>query len=54
MGTSLCGTRLRLTISSDHDCIDGAPAARFTLRLKELIESSSGLFGSAEEKGAGS
>jgi hypothetical protein len=30
---------LSLTISFDHDVIDGAPAARFTQRLKELIES---------------
>ena len=29
---------LCLTISFDHDIIDGAPAARFTRRLKELIE----------------
>jgi hypothetical protein len=34
---------LSLTISFDHDIIDGAPAARFTRRLKELIESSYGL-----------
>ncbi|HEY1387863.1 MAG TPA: 2-oxo acid dehydrogenase subunit E2 [Ktedonobacterales bacterium] len=34
---------LSLTISVDHDLIDGAPAARFTQRLKELIESGSGL-----------
>ena len=32
-----------LTISVDHDVVDGAPAARFTRRLKELIESSYGL-----------
>jgi pyruvate/2-oxoglutarate dehydrogenase complex dihydrolipoamide acyltransferase (E2) component len=29
---------LSLTISFDHEVIDGAPAARFTERLKELIE----------------
>jgi len=29
---------LSVTISFDHDVIDGAPAARFTQRLKELIE----------------
>lgn len=29
---------LSLTISLDHDVIDGAPAARFANRLKELIE----------------
>jgi pyruvate/2-oxoglutarate dehydrogenase complex dihydrolipoamide acyltransferase (E2) component len=34
---------LCVTISFDHDVIDGAPAARFTQRLKELIESSYGL-----------
>jgi pyruvate/2-oxoglutarate dehydrogenase complex dihydrolipoamide acyltransferase (E2) component len=41
---------LSLTISFDHDIIDGAPAARFTERLKELIESGYGLFDSTEEK----
>ncbi len=40
---------LSLTISFDHDIIDGAPAARFTERLKELIESSYGLFDSTVE-----
>ena len=34
---------LCLTLSFDHDIIDGAPAARFTQRLKELIESGYGL-----------
>jgi pyruvate/2-oxoglutarate dehydrogenase complex dihydrolipoamide acyltransferase (E2) component len=34
---------LSLTISFNHDIIDGAPAARFTQRLKELIESGYGL-----------
>jgi pyruvate/2-oxoglutarate dehydrogenase complex dihydrolipoamide acyltransferase (E2) component len=34
---------LSLTLSFDHDLIDGAPAARFTQRLKELIESGYGL-----------
>ncbi len=34
---------LSLTISFDHDIIDGAPAARFIKRLKELIESGYGL-----------
>ena len=39
------GTRdyLSLTVSFDHRMIDGAPAARFTERLKELIESGYGL-----------
>ena len=34
---------LSLTISFDHDIIDGAPAARFTERLKDLVESGYGL-----------
>jgi len=34
---------LCMTISVDHDIIDSAPAARFTQRLKELIESGYGL-----------
>ena len=34
---------LSMTISVDHDIIDGAPATRFGLRLKELIESGFGL-----------
>ena len=34
---------LSLTLSLDHDIIDGAPAARFTQRLKELIEGGFGL-----------
>jgi pyruvate/2-oxoglutarate dehydrogenase complex dihydrolipoamide acyltransferase (E2) component len=41
---------LSLTISFDHDIIDGAPAARFTRRLKDLIESGYGLPDSTEEK----
>ena len=36
---------LSITISFDHDIVDGAPAARFTQRLKELIESGYGLSG---------
>jgi len=45
---------LSLTISFDHDSIDGAPAARFTQSLKELIESGYGLFDSTvESKQAG-
>ncbi len=32
-----------MTISMDHDIIDGAPATLFALRLKELIESGYGL-----------
>ena len=34
---------LCLTMSVDHDIIDGAPAARFVQRLKELIEGGYGL-----------
>lgn len=34
---------LSLTVSFDHDLVDGAPAARFTARLKELIETAYGL-----------
>jgi len=34
---------LSVTISFDHDVVDGAPAARFTQRLKELVESGHGL-----------
>jgi pyruvate/2-oxoglutarate dehydrogenase complex dihydrolipoamide acyltransferase (E2) component len=41
---------LSLTISFDHDIVDGAPAARFTARLKELIESGYGLGDSKVEK----
>jgi len=40
---------LSMTISFDHDIIDGAPAARFTERLKELIESGYGLDDSTEQ-----
>ncbi|MCC7362443.1 MAG: 2-oxo acid dehydrogenase subunit E2 [Anaerolineales bacterium] len=34
---------LCLTLLFDHDVVDGAPAARFTERLRELIESAYGL-----------
>jgi pyruvate/2-oxoglutarate dehydrogenase complex dihydrolipoamide acyltransferase (E2) component len=40
---------LSLTLSFDHETIDGAPAARFTQRLKELIESGYGLDDSTVE-----
>ena len=43
---------LYLTISVDHDLVDGAPAARFTQRLKDLIESAYGLEALAEESEA--
>jgi pyruvate/2-oxoglutarate dehydrogenase complex dihydrolipoamide acyltransferase (E2) component len=36
---------LSLTISLDHNVVDGAPATRFTERLKELIETGHGLDG---------
>jgi pyruvate/2-oxoglutarate dehydrogenase complex dihydrolipoamide acyltransferase (E2) component len=35
---------LCLTISFDHQIIDGAPAARFIQQFKELVESGNGLF----------
>ncbi|HEX4921951.1 MAG TPA: 2-oxo acid dehydrogenase subunit E2 [Candidatus Bathyarchaeia archaeon] len=38
---------LSMTISFDHSIVDGAPAARFTGRLKDLIESGYGLEDSA-------
>lgn len=34
---------LNLTVMFDHEIVDGAPAARFTRRLVELIESACGL-----------
>ncbi|HOY64164.1 MAG TPA: 2-oxo acid dehydrogenase subunit E2, partial [bacterium] len=34
---------LSVTITIDHDIVDGAPAARFVSRLRESIESASGL-----------
>jgi pyruvate/2-oxoglutarate dehydrogenase complex dihydrolipoamide acyltransferase (E2) component len=34
---------LDVTLSFDHDVIDGAPAARFTQRFRELIETGYGL-----------
>ena len=34
---------LDMTISVDHDIVDGAPGARFVRRLRELIESGFGL-----------
>jgi hypothetical protein len=40
---------LSLTISFDHTIIDGAPAAGFAQRLKELIESGYGLGDSTVE-----
>jgi len=34
---------LCVTVSFDHDIVDGAPAARFTQRFRELVESGYGL-----------
>jgi pyruvate/2-oxoglutarate dehydrogenase complex dihydrolipoamide acyltransferase (E2) component len=34
---------LSVTLSFDHDIVDGAPAARFTQRFKELVEGCYGL-----------
>lgn len=42
-GHSATGEYLSLTISVDHEIVDGAPAARFAQRLKQLIESGYGL-----------
>jgi pyruvate/2-oxoglutarate dehydrogenase complex dihydrolipoamide acyltransferase (E2) component len=39
---------LDLTITFDHDIVDGAPAARFSQKLKGLIESGYGLEGNEE------
>lgn len=36
---------MSVTISIDHDVIDGAPAARFTQHLKDLVENGHGLGG---------
>jgi pyruvate/2-oxoglutarate dehydrogenase complex dihydrolipoamide acyltransferase (E2) component len=41
---------LSLTISVDHEVVDGAPATRFTQRFKELIESGYGLAGGVDEQ----
>jgi pyruvate/2-oxoglutarate dehydrogenase complex dihydrolipoamide acyltransferase (E2) component len=40
---------LSLTMSFDHDVIDGAPAVRFGMRLKELIEGGAGIAASDPE-----
>jgi pyruvate/2-oxoglutarate dehydrogenase complex dihydrolipoamide acyltransferase (E2) component len=34
---------LDVTLSFDHDIVDGAPAARFASRLRNLVESAEGL-----------
>jgi pyruvate/2-oxoglutarate dehydrogenase complex dihydrolipoamide acyltransferase (E2) component len=38
---------LHVTLSFDHDLVDGAPAARFAARLGELVENADGLEGAA-------
>ncbi|HYD43562.1 MAG TPA: 2-oxo acid dehydrogenase subunit E2 [Anaeromyxobacter sp.] len=40
---------LALTASFDHDLVDGAPAARFARRLRELVEGAAALAGIADE-----
>ncbi|MCK5031036.1 MAG: 2-oxo acid dehydrogenase subunit E2, partial [Thermoplasmatales archaeon] len=35
---------LYLTITADHDIIDGGPLARFVERLTELIENAYGIY----------
>lgn len=42
---------LSLTMSLDHDLVNGAPAARFSARLKELIEGGHGLAVESEADG---
>ena len=42
---------LSMTVTFDHDIIDGAPAARFVQRLKELIESGYDLEDSSQHTG---
>ena len=42
---------LCLTLSLDHDIVDGAPAARFAKRLRELIEMGYGLQGELADEG---
>lgn len=42
-GRSAMRESLSMTLSFDHDVVDGAPAARFITRLRELIESGYGL-----------
>ncbi len=42
-GQLLTREYLSVTISIDHDVVDGAPGARFAQRLKELMENGDGL-----------
>ncbi|MFG1912597.1 2-oxo acid dehydrogenase subunit E2 [Kribbella sp. NPDC048928] len=41
---------LQLTVSVDHDVVDGAPAVRFVRRLRELLHTGSGLHISSTAK----
>jgi hypothetical protein len=45
---------LCMTLRFDHDLIDGAPAARFVSRLRELIEGAYGLGQEDVERPTGS
>ena len=38
-----------MTVSIDHDIVDGAPAARFMNELRQLIESAYGLPGTEQK-----
>ena len=38
---------LHVTLTFDHDIVDGAPAARFAARLTELVETAAGLTAAA-------
>lgn len=42
---------VNLTLSVDHDLVDGAPATRFVVRLKDMIESGYGLREFVEQAG---
>jgi pyruvate/2-oxoglutarate dehydrogenase complex dihydrolipoamide acyltransferase (E2) component len=48
-GRAVVREYLSLTISVDHEVVDGAPATRFTRRFKELIEGGYGLEAIAAE-----
>lgn len=40
---------LSITLCFDHDIVDGAPATRFAMHLKELVESGDGLVNQVEK-----
>jgi hypothetical protein len=42
-GRAVARELLSLTVSVDHNLVDGAPATRFTQRLKDLVEGAFGL-----------